>query len=598
MTVSPSIRARLIVLSFFVFTSWAHAQAVRPVSDRLDAIVSYPLIIPIIAENERSLRNGVTTKLDDGRVLNSIAYWVGISPQLTLPGWTTSQGTWTATEYSTISKLPLNRRPLGTWFIKVPLPIDAVGQGLWFEGQRYELNWLSDPQRTHLEADTNTHAQAMTHPLSELWALSLSSEALDDRAVQAVIDQYRHNPFRNWHARLLVDGLNPNQSNSAQSLDAIELELSMDTPSTDLLRSLAHQHEARWQIILGRIWLIDPALAHRLKARLISTARFGNRILPIWTSDSNDLSRLAHDLLSPFVDDHTRTLRANAWLENQPRALAWITDDQGQIEVGTDRFIPTLSVLAIPSAPGASLFRIDTSSHTPELSTIAEFVATQITIPIDPIKISPSNPTLQTRRVRVRTGRWKSQQEVIASPTPALAPYVRIGPMLNDWTMDALLTNRPLSRAAPHLVRSSVGLLRRSAIPSRTDPTSGWELYFEFASPDPQSEHELFTLWVGPYTNPFAVWTITPDGRVDLESGSRLSLGLPKVKARILDRRWIVTIELPTGAFDEDQLLQLGLERVDADKVHTAWPRRMIPDQPEPGRLSIDASNFDQLHPE
>lgn len=599
MLIFSFIRIRFIALCIACMASTTPAQPVRPAADRLDAIVSYPLIIPIIAQNERSLRSGVTTKLDDGRVLHSDAFWVGISPQPTLPGWTTSTGIWTATDYATITKLKGNQRPIGTWFINVPIPIDAVGQGLWFAGERYELNWLSDPQRTNLEAATNTHTQADTHSLRDLWAIRVSPDAIFDRAVRSVIDQYRHDPFKNWHARLLTDGLDPNISPSeqagAQSLDALELELSMDTPGADLLRALARQHEARWQIILGRIWLIDPALAHRLKSQLIMTAQFGARTLPVWTSDANDLARLAHDLLSPFVDDKTRVLRAQAWLENQPRALAWITDDQGQIEIATNRFIPTISVLSLPSAPGASLFRVDSNSTAPELSTLPANLATDITVAIDPIRVSPSNPTLQSQSVRIRTGRWKTTREVIASPTPARAPYVRIGPMLNDWTMNALVTNRPLAGASPHPSRSTVGMLRRVAVPSRTNPTLGWQLFLELASPDPHSPNEQLTLRVGPYTNPFAVWTITPDGQVEFVSGSRFSIGLPKVETRILDGRWIAAIDLPTDAFDHDNMLQLGLERTDANGVHTAWPRRMIPDQLEPGRLSIDASNFDQL---
>ncbi len=599
MPIFSFIRIRLITLCIAGFASSMPAQSVRPAADRLDAIVSYPLIIPIIAPNERSLHAGVTTKLDDGRILHSKAYWVGISPQPTLPGWTTSTGIWTATDYSAITKLKRNQRPIGTWFINIPLPIDAVGQGLWFEGRRYELNWLSDPQRTNLEAAANTHTQSDSHSLHDLWAMKASPDAISDQAVRSVIDQYRHDPFKNWHARLLTDGLDPSHTQSDQTvdqtLDALELELSMDTPGADLLRALARQHEARWQIILGRIWLIDPPLAHRLKSQLIMTAQFGTRTLPIWTSEANDLARLAHDLLSPFVDDKTRALRAQAWLENQPRALAWITDDQGQIEAATNRFIPTISLLSLASMPGSSLFRVESDSTSPELSTVPPNLATNITVAIDPIRISPSTPMLQSQSVRIRTGRWKTTSEVIASPTPARAPYVRIGPMLNDWTMNALITNRPLAGASPHPSRSTVGILRRTAIPTRTNPAYGWQLFIELASPDPHSPNEQLTLWVGPYTNPFAVWTITPDGKVEFVSGSRLSIGLPNVETRILDGRWIAAIDLPTGAFDQDNMLQLGLERTDANSVHTAWPRRMIPDQPEPGRLSIDAGNFDQL---
>ncbi len=579
----------------------AIAQSIRPVSDRLDAIVSYPLVIPIVAEHERDLRTGVVTKLDDGRTVTSIAYWVGISPQPALPGWTNPSGIWTATPYHTITQIPHDRRPAGSWFIHIPLPIDAVGQGLWIAGERYELNWLPDPERTRLETHLESANKHPQHTLESFWSMRLSSQALADPAIQAVIDQYRHDPFEHWRARLLTDGLDPHRArqDADHSLETLELELAMDTPGADILRELARQHQARWQIILGRIWLIDPPVAHRLKSHLLRTAHFGDRILPIWTSDTTELARLAHDLLSPFVDDHTRALRAKAWLENQPRALAWVTDDQGQIEADTNRLLPTITVLSLPPSLGTSLFRIDTpitlGASAPELTTVAPNVATPITVPIDPIALAPSNPVLETQRVYIHTGRWNTAREIIASPTPARAPYVRIGPLLNDWTMEALFTHRPLAGASPHPMRSAIGILRRTDVPTRTSSRTGWQLYFELGSPNPQSPNESLTLWIGPYTHPFAVWTITPDSQIIFESGSRPNIGIPRVQTRILEDRWVAMIDLPSGAFDDHDILQLGIERTDANNIHTAWPRRMIPGQPEPGRLSIEIDNFDQL---
>lgn len=602
MTSSPFHRFLIVSICVATLIEGAFAQSIRPASDRLDAIVSYPLVIAVLPDNERDLRSGVTTKLDDGRILTSLAYWVGISPDRAQSGWTASPGIWTASPYATIAKVALAQRPIGAWFIRVPLPIDAVGQGLWIDGERYELNWLPDPERVSLEAGKHTQG----NDLDSFWSFHLHSDALSDPAVQTAIDQYHRDPLQNWRARLLVDGLHPDRARARdtatsidQSLDALDLELSMDTPGADLLRELARLSEARWQIILGRIWLIDPDVAHRLKSQLMRTARFDDRILPVWASDTTEVARLAHDLLSPYIDDRTRVLRANAWLDAQPRALAWITDDQGQIEAETGRFLPTITALSMPQSPGASLLRVDAptgiAGTSPELATLSPDIATPITIPIDPIELAPSNPVLESQPIRVRTGRWSTTRQAIASPTPARAPYVRIGPLLNDWTMDSLVNNRPLSGATPLPSRTAVGILRRTAPPSRSNPTTGWQLYFELTTPDPHSPNESLTLWTGPYTAPAAVWTITPDGRVVFDSGSRPNIGIPRVQTRIMGDRWVAMIDLPTGAFDEDDILQLGLERTDANNAHTAWPRRMIPDQPEPGRLSIRADNFDQL---
>lgn len=577
----------------------ASAQSVRPIAQRLDAIVSYPLVVAISADDERDLRRPVTTRLDDGRTFATEPYWVGITPRPALPAWTTPAGIWTATAYDAITALPASQRPTGSWFILIPLPVDAVGQGLWFGQHRYELNWLPDPERSLLEADT----PESTRRFDAFWSMRLDPDALADPAIQAAIDQYHHDPFQNWRARLLTDGLHPDRSRARETgttgmddrLDSLELELSMDNPGADLLRALARQQEARWQIILGRVWLIDPSVASRLKSQLMRTARFGERTLPLWSSDTTDISRLAYDLLSPFVNDETRVLRAGAWLETQPRALAWVHDDQGEIEAGTGRLLPTLSVIALPQTPGVSLLRVEATDPAPTLATLDPAMATEIDVPLDPVPILSTSSIIETRSAELTIARWSTSLDIIASPIPARAPYVRIGPLLNDWTMNALVTARPSEGAQCAPRRSTVAMLRKVTAPSRIDPTDSWQLYAECTSPDPSSENESLTIWVGPSRFPFAVWSISPAGRVTRIGGDKATIAAPVVQTRILDDRWVATIDLPPGVFDDDAQLQLGLERTDADGIHSAWPRRMVPGQPEPGRLIIEGDRFDQL---
>ncbi|MEX0876056.1 MAG: hypothetical protein WD114_01235, partial [Phycisphaerales bacterium] len=184
-------------------------------------------------------------------------------------------------------------------------------------------------------------------------------------------------------------------------------------------------------------------------------------------------------------------------------------------------------------------------------------------------------------------------------PIPAPAPFVRIGPLLNDWTMAALTESRPGEGAQTGPGRSTVGLLRKASPPDRDDPTEGWQLYMECSSPRPGDDGEMLTLWIGPAGYPLAVWTIAPDGQngahVEFVAGSTPSIGIPRVRTRVLGDRWVAAIDLPAGVFDDELRLQLGIERIDADGLHTAWPRRMIPGQQEPGRLLIRGDLFDQL---
>ena len=88
----PLIRCVLLIL--LSLAPMLRAQPIKPVVDRLDAIVSYPLVLPLTVKDEDDLRRGVTTRLDDGRTFVSTPFWVGLTRYQTLPSWTTSAGRW------------------------------------------------------------------------------------------------------------------------------------------------------------------------------------------------------------------------------------------------------------------------------------------------------------------------------------------------------------------------------------------------------------------------------------------------------------------------------------------------------------------------
>lgn len=593
----PSSQRIAIFGLLLVLTGIAWAQPIRPVADRLDAIVAYPLVLAVQVENERDLARGVTTRLDDGRTFTSEPFWVGLVPHASLPAWISGVGHWEAKPYSDIRSTPIAQRPAGSWFISVPLPIDAVGQGLWFDQTRYELNWLPDPERSLLEADSGPR----TRDFSTFWSTRLDDNTLQDPAVRKAIDLYHRDPFQNWRARLLLDGLDPDRTraretlaNTPNAVNSLEESLGNQTQADRLLAGIARQQEARWQIILGRVWLIDPDTAERMKQVLLRTVRMGDRTLPLWTGDTQGLARLAHDLLSPFVDDQTRVLRAKAWLETQPRMLSWIIDDQGQLEAGTDRLLPTLGVISLPSTPGDSLLRIDTGIDAPLLSTVPPGQLHQVQVPVDSILVDPSSPVIETAPITLRMAQRNTQHDLIVSPVPARAPFVRIGPLLNDWTMSSLISNRPLAGAGISPNRATVGILRRTHAPDRNNPRAGWQLYLECGAPRPGRAGDTLSVWIGPREHPIAAWSISSDGRVQSIAGSGF-IPQPSVQTRLLNDRWIAQITLPDSVFDEQSQLLLGLERSDADGVHSAWPRRMIPGQQEPGRLIITPGQFDEL---
>ena len=202
---------------------------------------------------------------------------------------------------------------------------------------------------------------------------------------------------------------------------------------------------------------------------------------------------------------------------------------------------------------------------------------------------------LETRPITVGIGRWSVQHQPIVSRIPARAPYVRIGPLLADWTMSALVNNRPMEQASLPGNRATVGMLRRISKPGRLNTRLGWQLYLECALADGDIEAEEVCIYVGPRGQPAAAWRITADGQISNAAGAGQYGDVADVQTRVLSDRWILQVTLPEHVFNENGNLMLGITRTDGEGVHSAWPRRMIPGQDEPGRLIITPTEFDEL---
>lgn len=569
------------------------AASIRPAADRIDAVVGQPIVIRLVVEKKTPLLDDLTVKLDDARTIECPLFWVGAEARPdALPGWTAAPPITIAIERREAVTMRDVQRPPGGWFTRVDIPLDAVGQGLWIDGQRYELNWLPDPERARLESTGNAYER--------FFAPALTSEQLNAPAVHDAIEHLAMSPFTRWHARLILDGLDPSERyqplvapRPEGYLSELRDEVVNATESERFIESIAHQREIRWQIILGRIWLIDQALGERLKRALSRTIQFEETRLPFWASDQSALDELAHDLLSPWVDDELRAKRARAWLDAQPRAAVWVIDDLGGFQPETGKFAPTLGVVSLPSERGKSLVRVDASGMQTILETVNDTELHSITLSTPPAETVSGQTIVPVQEIRVRVGYAEMTRPSVSAPFDARPPGVRLGPLHRDWSMSALSIKNPSAESPAPIRRSTAGMLHRTAPPDERDARKGWSLYLECASDDPGNADDLVTLWIGPYTAPRAAWTIHADGRVALLAGSMLSIGIPSVRVLKQNDRWTAQIEIPSEAIPDDLLLAIGIERSDQDGFHSAWPRRMFPGQREPARLMIDLSTWD-----
>lgn len=586
-------RVLIVLLLISCFPSLGSASTIRPAPDRIDAVVGQPIVLRLAVEKSSALLSELTVKLDDARTIACPLFWVGAEARPdALPGWTAAPTITIAIPRRQAVLMRAEDRPPGAWYTRVDIPLDAVGQGLWIDGQRYELNWLPDPERARLEATSIAY--------DRFFAAALTNEELNAPAVHDAIEHLAMSPFTRWHARLILDGLDPSERYQPivaprpdGYLSELREEVVNTTEAERFLESIAHQREIRWQIILGRIWLIDQALAERLKRALARTIRFEDTQLPFWASDQSALDELAHDLLSPWVDDELRAKRARAWLDAQPRAAVWVIDDLGGYQPETGKFAPTLGVVSLPPERGKSLVRIDASGMQTILETVNDTQMRPLTLSTPPAETVSGQTIVPVQEIRVRVGYAEMTRPSVAAPFDARPPGVRLGPLHRDWSMPALTIKNPSAESPAPIRRSTAGMLHRTAPPDERDARKGWSLYLECATDDPGNADDIVTLWIGPYAAPRAAWTIHADGRVALLGGSMLSIGIPSVRVLEQSDRWTAQIEIPPEAIPDDLLLAIGLERNDPDGFHSAWPRRMFPGQHEPARLMIDLSTWD-----
>ncbi|MFK7759233.1 MAG: hypothetical protein AB8C13_04720 [Phycisphaerales bacterium] len=583
-------RAFIFAFTAIIFlTNTADAQNIQPISDRIDAIVAYPLVLPVRVNEPAEAKSGLRIRLDDGRAVDSSLSFIWSTPAPPSTGWTKPTPTWNSATLKQYLKSKPNHK--GTWIALIDLPIDAVGQGIWIDQTRYEPNWLPSPKRILLEARDDADAR--------FWDPALSTTDLKSSYIQQAITNLLADPFNRWRATLMITGFHPDRSSatsptqSDRDLIAIHTEL-LQSDTDQVLAQIADHFTARWQIILGRIWLIDPAVANRLKAQLTRTATTGELAIPLWTDDTAQLSALAHDLLSPFVNDELRVQRVDAWLSTQPHAMSWVIDDTGF----PARYPPTLSpkigllwITNLPDPNQTSLARVQSVGISPHVHTTPAASLTQTTLTYPTQSIVTGSQLSLPRDVLVRIGNQRMELKALADIPLASPPGVLVGPLLNDWTLQAFGSRNSAMGALPPPDRRVAGLIHRIANLDEPDPNVGWRLYLECAI-NPASPHDTtIGISIGPMGLTRASWIISRQlGLLEMRTDANI-IQDPTYTSTIEDDRWVIELDLPSQAITDEGYLIIGLERTDHN-AHSSWPRRMMPWQDEPGRFVIDTTGW------
>ncbi|MDX9910217.1 MAG: hypothetical protein RBS39_00145 [Phycisphaerales bacterium] len=576
----------LVLLCLAMLAAPARAQssrpALRPLESPVVGVFGRTIVAPVELAGARPKRDPVI-RLDDGRVLAARLSWIGVSPGASGPApWLPSAGAW----FTRDDGPPHDVVPgtAGFWALVLDAPLDAVGQGLWVDGVRWEVRWLPDPRG--VRRGDEPVALGCPTPFALRASPVLRQHGLEES----------RSPFRRWRWLLLAGELDRDFELPTR-LEDLELDAREGAFADPIVEAMARQEEALWRIGLARLALADEALAQRLTARLACVIDFGaGDALPAWTTDPRELASLRQELLREDLSPEQRGERVRLWLDAQAPAVAWVIDDAGAIDAMTGHPSATIGLAHLGMDPVlawvSGLRGAEPELRDAQPGRVIELYT--FTPPEQPVGdaetfagLAKPPPAGETLTLTLGLGSaWTGRVSVRARALPAVPPGIVIGPLLADWTLSDWQRGTGDDARAASACAGSLYL-------EPSDPPR-WMLYLEVADPGsstsdgPWERTDAIRVWLGPRGAAWGVLRVSESGRVTFEDAQGNTSALEGAEVRQGASRWTARVPIPDGAIDADGVLRLGLERVDPLGVRSAWPRRMMPTQDEPARLAID----------
>lgn len=331
----------------------------------------------------------------------------------------------------------------------------------------------------------------------------------------------------------------------------------------DGMTQLRRQHSARWRAALSRLTTVDSALASRVAASLGRVIRMDGQAVPAWSADLRRVEALLESLLRPESDAAELKVAAEAWLADEPGAVAWVIDDGGEdrpMLIGVANLTDARAPASI-SANGAV-----------ELAALEPRTAQQLAI------AQPSG--VPSVRAETRVGDSIFQLEIVTQPIPCTPPGVRMGPLMPEWTMPEWLGERAGS--------IDVGWATAALLQPKSGGAGAWEVFLDCRAE--RSGQDTVRLALGSPAKPDGEVRVSRSGAIE---GSGTLSGVKGV-VREEEERWTATLELPSAAMGQ-AVVTIGLERIDSRGFRSTWPRRVTPWQRQLPGSEIDLSAWGGL---
>lgn len=389
-------------------------------------------------------------------------------------------------------------------------------------------------------------SEVRIEPPTDAWPASLSS-AEPAPPSSALVGAELGDPTRAW--RIDLSAALAGEKSGAKGGDG--------------MTQLRRQHAARWRAALSRLTAVDSALGSRVAASLGRVIRMDGHAVPAWSADLRRLDALLESLLRPESDAAGLKLAAEAWLADEPGAVAWVIDDGGKdrpVLIG----VANLSDARAPASISAS--------GAVELAALEPRTGLQLAI------AQPSGAA--TVRAETRVGDAIFQLELVTQPIPCTPPGVRMGPLMPEWTMPEWLGERAGS--------IDVGWATAALLQPKSGGEGAWEVFLDCRAE--RSGHDTVRLALGPPAKPDGEIRVSRSGAIE---GSGGLVGVKGV-VREEEEGWTATLELPSAAMGQ-AVVTIGLERVDARGFRSTWPRRVTPWQRQLPGGEIDLSAWGGL---
>jgi hypothetical protein len=540
----------------------------RTATQRLDVVAGSTLVLPLDGPLA-SIRPSSTIAADDGTPLRFSLHRVSVTVAAPGPGdlvpdqWLPAPGWWVSTPAASGE-----RTPAGSVVLVVPMPEAVAGQGLRIDGRRFAVNWLPAADRL-----VRSHAGAEVDP----WRAILPADDKARATLLPLAQSESESPLTRWRAQLLVNGLRPDEPEISPFEDPV-------------IEALARQNEDRWRVAICWLWAADQFTSWQLKQRLCAWAQFPDRAVPVWSTDHASLDALLEQLLDPSLKPDQRVERARAWLDEQPRMVAWVEDDGGVLDA--NRHVVAVGAVANISDRATMVWgtRADVEID-PDLLPIVPWSVQTVGVPLGSVQNEQGELSL-ARFITLHGGSEARTLAVLPGRVPVTPPGFAIETLLRDWTLPEWLAGR----AKPPRPEWATRALLYATMPAEGMTSRRWELLVQCNRRQTigSESHEVVRVFLGPSDAPRAILRVTPTGEMVDELITGELAKVETIEVLKTPERWSFRVALPSSAVEKDGTLRLGISRVDAAGRRSSWPRQSFPWSMRPSRGALDVSAWER----